>query len=271
MTILEQIVEHKRTVELPRTKQAVSLATVRQRAETAARPRDFVAILQRAPEVAVIAELKKASPSKGLLCADFEPLELARSYILNGAAAISVLTDERYFQGHLRYLEQLAQYRADKGADFGLLRKDFIVDAYQLYEARSAGADAILLIAAVLDDAELADLLSLTHELGMEALLEVHDGAEMERVLRFEPRLIGINNRNLHDFSVDINICLALSARAPSAVCLVAESGIRRRADVEKLAQVGIDAILVGESIVTAADPGHQVRSLVGVAKRRRR
>jgi indole-3-glycerol phosphate synthase len=269
MTILDDIIEYKRTQELPRQVQAVSPAAMRQRAEGAAKPRDFVAVLQRAPEVAVIAEIKKASPSKGLLRADFEPLTLAQTYVLNGAAAISVLTDERYFQGHLRHLEQVAAYRARSGMDFGLLRKDFIVDAYQVYQARAAGADAVLLIAAVLDDAELGDLLALTHELGMEALLEVHDATELERVLRFEPNLVGVNNRNLHDFSVDIRTCLTLRPYVPLHVCLVAESGIRQRADVETLARAGIDAVLVGESIVAAPDPGAQVRALAGVARRR--
>lgn len=264
MTILDEIVEYKRTQEIPRRKQAVSLLTMRERAKAAGEARDFVAILKNAPDVAIIAELKKASPSKGLLCPNFEPLTLARTYVTNGASAISVLTDEQYFEGHLRYLEQVVDHRASTGGGFGILRKDFIVDPYQVYEARAAGADAVLLIVAVLSDAEIGELFGLTHELGMEALMEVHDAVELERALAFNPRLIGVNNRNLHDFSVDLSVCLALRPRVPRGICFVAESGIRNRADVDKLGHAGVDAVLVGESIISARDPGAQLRSLSG-------
>ncbi len=280
MTILDDIIKYKRIEELPRHMQARDMATVRAEAMLAAQPRDFVAALRARGRVALIAEVKKASPSKGLLRHNFDPLELARTYAANGAAAISVLTDARYFQGKLEYLSQIRQHltaTADRRPPTApspasspltssppLLRKDFIFHPYQVYEARAAGADALLLIAAVLNDKELADLLNLTHELKMTALIEIHDRAELERVLPLRPRLVGVNNRDLRDFSVDLNTCIELRQHVPAEVCLVAESGIHTAADVARLAQEGIDAILVGEALVKAKDVGAKVRELVG-------
>jgi indole-3-glycerol phosphate synthase len=271
MTILDEIINYKRTAELPQQMAVRPLAQVQAEAVQAAPPRDFVAALRAAGQIALIAEVKKASPSKGLLCPNFDPLALAWTYAANGAAAISVLTDAKYFQGELTYLTQIRQYLSVSNflltSSFLLptpiLRKDFIFHPYQVYEARAAGADALLLIAAVLGDTDLADLLALTRSLGMTALVEVHNRAELERVLPLRPRLIGVNNRNLHDFSVDLQTCIELRHYVPPEICFVAESGIHTTADVTRLAQAGINAILVGEALVKSKDVGSKVRELV--------
>jgi indole-3-glycerol phosphate synthase len=258
MTILNEIIQYKRAEELPRQMRSRKPALVRAEASLAPPAQDFVAALRRRPEVALIAEIKKASPSRGLLRHHFDPLELAATYAEHGAAAISVLTDAKYFQGKLEYLSQIRTHLTHTP----LLRKDFIFDPYQVYEARAAGADALLLIAAVLSDRDLAELLTLTHQLGMAALIEVHDRTELERVLPLSPRLIGVNNRNLHDFSVDLQTCIELRQHVPPEICFVAESGIHTVADVRRLAQEGVDAILVGEALVTAKDVGQKVAEL---------
>lgn len=264
MTILDEIVRYKRTEEIPRLMQRVSRSELAARAFAAVEPRDFVITLRQAEGLALIAELKKASPSKGLLCPDFDPLELTRAYVSNGAAAISVLTDHKYFHGGLEDLETVSAFREQNRLAFGILRKDFIVSSYQIYQARAAGADAVLLIVAALSDEELRVFLELTWELGMEALVEVHDRAELERALSLAPSLIGINSRDLHTFSVDLDAALRLRLYIPPEICVVVESGIRTRDDVERLKRAGVDAMLVGESLVTAADPGAQVRRLLG-------
>lgn len=271
MTILDDIIKYKRNEELPKQKQQKELAQVRAEAALAAKPLDFVAALQAKPGVALIAEVKRASPSKGLLRHNFDALELATTYADNGAAAISVLTDSRYFQGKLEYLTQIRnQLQTTMGGNRpAVLRKDFIFDAYQVSEARAAGADALLLIAAVLKDNEMADLLALTRKLGMTALIEVHNREELERVLPFAPRLIGVNNRNLHDFSVDLNTCIELRQHVPADIFFVAESGIHTAADVARLASEGIDAILVGEALVKSKDVGAKVRELTGRQNRK--
>ncbi len=270
MTILDEIVKYKRTEELPRQMEMRAAALVRAEAALAPKPRDFVTALKATDRVALIAEVKKASPSKGLLRHQFDPLELAADYAGNGAAAISVLTDKKYFQGNLEYLRQIRQHlksitdhRPPTVSSPPLLRKEFIFHPYQVYEARAAGADALLLIAAVLDDKEMADLLSLTQSLDMTALVEVHNRAELERVLPLQPKLIGVNNRDLRDFSVDLNTCIELHQYVPPDICFVAESGIHTAADVARLAREGIDAILVGEALVRAKDVGKKVRELV--------
>ncbi len=257
MTILDQIVEYKRAEELPCRMHGLPLEEVQARAVAAPPPRDLVAALRSAPGVALIAEVKRASPSKGVLRPDFDPLHLAATYAAGGAAAISVLTDERFFQGSLAYLAQIRSV-----VDVPLLRKDFIVHPYQVYEARAAGADALLLIAAVLSDGDLAELLALTHALGMAALVEVHSGDELARVLPLHPRLVGVNNRDLRTFNVDLNTCLALRPLVPADVCFVAESGIHTCADVARLAVAEVDAMLVSEALVTAPDVAAKVREL---------
>jgi indole-3-glycerol phosphate synthase len=269
MTILDDIVKYKRTEELPKQKLSKEAAMVRAEAKLMAPPRDFVAALRRREQVALIAEVKKASPSKGLLRHNFDPLALAMTYATHGAAAISVLTDARYFQGKLDDLSQItARMKQDAKNRPVVLRKDFVFDPYQVYEARAAGADALLLIAAVLKDQEMADLYRLTERLGMAALVEVHNRQELERVLPLAPRLIGVNNRDLRDFSVDLNTSIELRQFVPDTICFVAESGIHTRADVERLGQEGVDAILVGEALVKAKNVPARVRELVGVARR---
>lgn len=266
MTILDDIIKYKRIEELPKQMQAREAALIRAEAALAVPPRDFVAALRASSRVALIAEVKKASPSKGLLRHNFDPIELAQTYAANGASAISVLTDVKYFQGKLDYLTQIRKH-LDKSSSPPVLRKDFIFHPYQVYEARAIGADALLLIAAVLKDKELADLLALTRELNMTALIEVHDRAELERVLPLQPRLIGVNNRDLRDFSVNLNTCIELRQHVPAGVCFVAESGIHTAADVVRLAKEGIDAVLVGEALVKAKDVGKRVRELAGVER----
>lgn len=270
MTILDDIITYKRTEELPKQMKQRAAALVQAEAALAPQPRDFVAALRASQRVALIAEVKKASPSKGLLRPKFDPLELATTYAENGASAISVLTDARYFQGNLEYLTQIRQHLDSATLHASrftfpppLLRKDFIFDPYQVYEARAAGADALLLIAAVLNDREMAELLNLTQALGLAALVEVHNRAELARVLPLQPHLIGVNNRNLHDFSVDLNTCIELRQHVPADICFVAESGIHTAADVARLAREGVDAILVGEALVKMKDVGQKVRELV--------
>jgi indole-3-glycerol phosphate synthase len=260
MNILDEIFAHK-IVEVAASKQTVPLARIRALAEQAAPPLDFTAALRRKPgqRPALIAEVKQASPSRGVIAANFDPLALASAYGHNGASAISVLTDERYFKGSLEILRQVGALKLG----LPLLRKDFLLDPYQLYEARAAGADAVLLIAAYLEPALLRDLHQLARDLGLAALVEVHSEDELEKVLAAcQPALIGINNRDLRDFSVHLETTLRLRERVPAGVCLVAESGIHTRADVDRLADANVDAVLVGEALVSAPDVSAKVRSL---------
>jgi indole-3-glycerol phosphate synthase len=259
MTILDRIVEHKRE-ELGRLMRETPLKSLQALADAAPPPRDLVAALRSKPGVALIAEVKRGSPSKGLLRQNLDPVSLAMAYARHGAAAISVLTDERFFQGSLA---DLIQIRGALEGATPLLRKDFILHPYQAYQARAAGADGLLLIAAVLSDEELAGLLSLTRSLGMTALVEMRDRSELERVLPLSPRLLGTNNRNLQDFTVNLDVCLALRPLVPDTVCFVAESGIHSAADVRRLAAARVDAMLVGEALVTAPDVDAKVRELI--------
>ena len=266
MTILDEIVQYKKQVEIPKQKESLHPAEAQSQAILAPDSRDFVKALRSANGVALIAEVKKASPSKGLLRPKFNPVELAVDYISHGAAAVSVLTDAKYFQGQLEFLDQIQEalepIRKKEGVIGPVLRKDFIVDPYQVYQAKLFGADALLLIAACLSDKELADLLKRTRQVGLTALIEVHTKEELDRVLPFKPRLIGVNNRNLHDFSVDLNTCITLRQYVPAEVCFVAESGIHTRSDVQRLAKEGVDAILVGEAIVKQPNVAKKVREL---------
>ncbi len=261
-TILDTILAHKREVEVPARRRAVPIAEIRRDAETQTAPtRDFAAALQRADGcVALIAEIKRASPSKGVLAKGvFAPAELAQTYADNGAACISVLTDENFFQGSLDHLRTV---RAAVGLP--LLRKDFVVDAYQLYEARSAGADAALLIVAALSDDELRDLHALALSLQLTPLVEVHDEAETGRALKVGAQVIGVNNRDLHTFHVDIDTT-ARCAQVASTVSprsLISESGIFTPDHVRAVATMGANAILVGESIITSGNIPGQVRAL---------
>lgn len=258
--ILDTIIAHKRE-ELKARRRDVPLGELKERASDHPPPLDFVGALQ-GNGVRLIAEVKRASPSKGLLCPDFEPVNLAMTYAANGASAISVLTDRKFFQGKLKHLEQVKSRIQNSPFPIPILRKDFIFDRYQVYEARAFGADALLLITAILSSEELARLLDLTHEMGMEALVEVHDDEEVKRVTALYPRVVGINNRNLRDFSVDLTTFGRLRPLLPEDTVTVAESGVRTAADVHKLAEMGADAVLVGETLVTAPDQAAKVQKL---------
>lgn len=210
--------------------------------------------------IKLIAELKKASPSKGLLCSNFEPVKLARDYEASGAAAISVLTEKKYFQGSLDYLELVKSVTKN----LPVLRKDFIIDRYQLYEARAYGADAALLIVAALTELELKSFIKEANDLSLAPLVEVHNLMELNIALKSGADLIGINNRDLKTFKVDLETTFQLIKSIPEDKVVVSESGINNRHDLEQLAQAGVDAVLVGESIVTAADPGAKIKELIG-------
>jgi indole-3-glycerol phosphate synthase len=257
--ILERIVAVKRE-EVAAAKALRSLATLREEAAAQGRTRDFVGSLRQriaAGRAGVIAEIKKASPSKGLLRADFAPAEIAASYARHGAAALSVLTDERFFQGSAEHLRQ-----ARAACDLPVLRKDFIIDEYQVLQARAMGADCILLIAACLDDGQMAELEACAAGLGMAVLVEVHDAAELERGLRLATPLVGINNRNLRSFEVTLQTTLALLPQVPAERLLVTESGILSADDVARMRGAGVNAFLVGEAFMRAADPGLALAAL---------
>jgi indole-3-glycerol phosphate synthase len=257
--ILKRIVavKHEEVAEAKRLRDAAAT-----RRDALAQPpaRDFVGALQAkiaAGQAAVIAEVKKASPSKGVLREDFVPAEIAVSYARHGAACLSVLTDRQFFQGEADYLRQ-----ARAACSLPLLRKDFMIDAYQVDEARAWGADCILLIAACLDDARMADLEAQAQALGMAVLVEVHDAAELERALRLKTPLLGINNRNLKTFEVTLDTTLGLLPRVPADRMLVTESGILGRADVRRMRDAQVHAFLVGEAFMRADDPGAALADL---------
>lgn len=249
--ILEEIMRTKRQ-EVPKQKAEIPQANLQALAMFTPPAIDFAEALAQYG-VSLIAEVKRASPSKGLLCKDFDPVQLALTYAQGGASAISCLTDARYFQGELSYLTDIKDAFRKRKIDVPLLRKDFIFDPYQVLEARVAGADALLLIMAVLSDTEYRDLLAYTHELGMTALVEVHNEVELERALKQNPRVIGVNNRDLRDFTVDLNNTGRLRALAPPEVLFVSESGIGTADDVRALKKMGANAMLVGESLVKLA------------------
>jgi indole-3-glycerol phosphate synthase len=255
--ILQKIVAVKHQ-EVAAALQRQSLASVREAAETRNREqadlRDFTGALRAkvaAGQAAVIAEIKKASPSKGVMRDPFVPAEIAVSYAQHGAACLSVLTDEQFFQGQASYLQQ-----ARAACSLPVLRKDFMVDAYQVYEARAMGADCILLIAACLSDAQMAELEACAHGLGMAVLVEVHDGEELDRALKLKTPLVGINNRNLRTFDVTLDTTLGLLDRVPADRLLVTESGILGAADVQRMRAADVHAFLVGEAFMRQPDPG---------------
>lgn len=258
MDILSQIVSTKRN-EIARAKAAVPEPELRARIKDAPVLRDFFAPLAAGGPIKLIAEVKKASPSKGVIRADFDPVAIARIYEENGASCLSVLTDEPYFQGRLDYLTQI---RA--AVSLPLLRKDFILETYQLLEARVAGADAVLLIAECLDDCNLRKLHNEAVELGLAPLVELYEPANLPRVLAAGATLIGVNNRDLKTFDVDLSHCIRLRDQVPLDSVFVAESGIHERSDVLRLEEAGVDAMLVGESLMREADIGTAVRRLLG-------
>jgi indole-3-glycerol phosphate synthase len=273
--ILDDILAYKRH-EVAQKKRAVPLAELKARAADRPQPLAFATAL-RGGGVRLIAEVKKASPSKGVFRPDFNPLQMAETYATNGAVAISVLTDSKFFQGQLEFIQGIKSHLSTLHSPIPnlqypisnprhpipILRKDFIFDPYQVYETYACGADALLLIVAVLSDAQLAELLGLAHELGLTALVEVHDETELARTLPLGPRVLGVNNRNLYDFSVDLATFGHLRPLIPADIVAVAESGVHTAADVRRLRQMGADAMLVGEALVTAPDVATKVRELV--------
>jgi indole-3-glycerol phosphate synthase len=258
-TILDRIVADTREA-LEAAKKRVPLAEMRAIASRARGPRPFAPAL-RGPGIGIIAEVKKASPSRGVLREDFDAVWLAQRYAEGGAAAISVLTDEKHFQGKLEYL---ATVRAKLPKGPPLLRKDFVFDEYQLHQASAYGADAALLIVAILEQTLLRDLLAAARELSLDALVEVHDEAEMERAANAGATLIGINNRDLRTFDVDLGTTERLRPLAPPGAIVVAESGIFTRDDMLRLERCGVQAALIGEGVVTAPDPAAKLRELLG-------
>jgi indole-3-glycerol phosphate synthase len=257
--ILEKIVAVKHQ-EVAAAQRRKSLTAVRADAESRVLTRDFVGAMRSkiaAGHPAVIAEIKKASPSKGVLREEFIPADIAQSYAEHGAACLSVLTDVDFFQGSVDYLKQ-----ARASCQLPVLRKDFMVDAYQIYESRAMGADAVLLIAACLDDAQMKDFEAIARNLDMAVLVEVHDQAELARALKLQTPLIGVNNRNLKSFEVSLDTTLTLRSHVPADRILVTESGIQTREEVLRMGAAGINAFLVGEAFMRASDPGEALAEL---------
>lgn len=259
-TILDEIIENKRT-EVEASKASVPLEELVERAAAAEPARDFLGALRpagRSPRI--VAEIKKASPSRGVLREDFDPAWIAREYTRGGAAAISVLTDSAYFQGRLAYLRTVKA-----SSPLPVLRKDFITDPYQVYESRAFGADALLLIAAALSPSELSSLLGLTHTLGMNAIVEVHDEDELGAALGAGSGIIGINNRDLRTFEVDTDVTVRLAGGVPSGTLVISESGIGRD-NIAAMVEQGIRAFLIGESFMKAPSPGDELAALLELA-----
>jgi indole-3-glycerol phosphate synthase len=257
--ILDKIVAVKRE-EVAAALRQKPLAVVRADAESRVLTRDFEGAMRAkigAGQAAVIAEIKKASPSKGVLRAEFIPADIAQSYAEFGAACLSVLTDKQFFQGSVDYLKQ-----ARASCDLPVLRKDFMIDVYQVYEARAMGADAILLIAACLDDQQMADMEAVARGLDMAVLVEVHDREELSRALRLKTRLVGINNRNLQTFEVSLQTTLDMLPDVPADRLLVTESGIQTAADVQRMREAEVHAFLVGEAFMRADEPGEALAKL---------
>lgn len=257
--ILQKIVAHKKQ-EIAQRKKLVSVQQLKQQCETAAEIRDFIGAINHKINQhgnAVIAEIKKASPSKGLICADFDPKTIAESYATGGAACLSVLTDQHFFQGSDNDLIQ-----ARNACTLPVLRKEFIIDDYQIYESRALGADCILLIVAILTDERLQHFCELATELGMAVLVESHDQAELDRALKLDTSLIGINNRDLRSFSTNLETTVQLLPFIPQDRIIITESGIQSRQDIEYLQQKGVQAFLIGEGLMRSKDPGAQLQQL---------
>ena len=254
--MLDRIVAEKRK-EVAQRKRSLPLSTLKERMAQCQAPLDFVAALS-GESMSLIAEVKRASPSRGILCADFDPVALAKTYAQAGAVAISVLTEVNYFEGSLDHLVAIRE-----AVNLPLLRKDFIFDQYQVYESRAYGADALLLIMAILSQEQLKEMLSLSRSLGLSCLVEVHNESEVERALISGAEIIGINNRDLKTFIVDISTTRRLRPLIPKERIVVSESGISSREDVEKLKEWGVRAVLVGEALVTAEDIPTKMKELI--------
>jgi indole-3-glycerol phosphate synthase len=255
--ILQKIVDNKRE-EVARQKEILPLGELRQMLADRPPTRDFEGAI-RNRDCAVIAEVKRSSPSKGLIREDFNPIEIAGIYADNGASAISILTERKFFGGNAAYVPQIGSV-----VGLPLLRKDFIIDPYQINETRVLGADALLLIARLLEAGELRDFIGLASELGLAALVEVHDEADLEKAVSSGARIVGINNRDLATFRTDLDVSIRLARRIPKGITVVSESGIDSRGDIEKLMEAGIHAFLVGESLMREKDVGKKLRELLG-------
>jgi indole-3-glycerol phosphate synthase len=256
--ILDEIIAYKKK-ELAETKRRVPVSELRAKAADAGPARGFEKALSEGNEIRLIAEVKKASPSKGVIREDFAPVDIAKTYTRSGAHCLSVLTEKKYFQGKLEYLDDIR-----KAVALPLLRKDFIIEEYQIVEARTAGADAVLLIAACLERQQIEDFIGVAEEIGLDVLVEAHTYKELDRALLAGAALVGINNRDLQSFSVSIQTTLDLLKDIPDDRVVVSESGIKTREDVLRLQQAGVDAILVGESLMREKDIGKKVRELLG-------
>lgn len=256
--VLTRIIDHKK-IEVAEAKRLRPVEGLQDQLASAPPVRDFVAALRARTDVALIAEVKKGSPSAGIIREDFDPVAIAQTYEQHGAACLSVLTDEKFFLGHLDFLKAVR-----RTVQIPVLRKDFIIDRYQVIEARAAGADCILLIAECLDDCHLRDLYFYASELGMESLIEIYDPENLDRVLKLDPALVGVNNRDLRTFVTDLDHSIRLAPRLSPATLLVSESGIKTRADVDRLKAGGARAMLVGETLMRSPDIGEAVDELLG-------
>jgi indole-3-glycerol phosphate synthase len=259
--MLEQIIAHKQE-EIAQQRRQVNQATLVRQCQNPPPVRDFIAALRNRHahrQPAVIAEIKRASPSQGVIRDPFDPVAIARSYQQGGAACLSVLTDEKFFQGHADYLSM-----AKAACDLPILRKDFILDPYQIYQARAMGADAILLIVAALDDRQLFELHELAVALDLAVLVESHDLAELRRALQLPTPLIGVNNRDLQTFTTDLTTTVRLAEHIPDDRIIISESGIHQAADIERLQAHGIHTYLIGESCMRVEDPGRALQGLIG-------
>jgi len=254
--MLDKIIAQKRQ-EIEQRKKTATLTYLQERIARQ-KPSLDIALNLKGDHIRLIAEVKQASPSRGMLIPNFNPIELAQTYAEGGAAAISVLTEENYFMGSIEHLAAIREV-----FELPLLRKDFIFDPYQVYESRAYGADALLLIAAVLNQEQLKELVSLSHSLKLRCLVEVHNKGEVERAVLSEAEIIGINNRDLDTFSIDINMTRRLRPLIPQERIVVSESGIKNKRDIEKLGKWGVDAVLVGEALVTAGDVRAKMKSLL--------
>ncbi len=250
ITFLEKILAHKRS-ELQVRRSAVSERDLEQRIDKNSRPISLKNALTASESLTIIAEIKKASPSMGLIREDFQPEQIAQQYAEAGADAISILTDEKFFQGDLEFIRKIRPL-----VDLPLLRKDFIIDSYQLLEARAFGADAVLLIVAALEPTQMLDLLEETHALGMEALVEIHDENELETALNAGAQIVGVNNRDLHSFKVDLAVSETVIPQIPSQCVAIAESGVRGADDLARLKAAGAHAVLVGTQFMQQKHPG---------------
>lgn len=261
MTILEKIIEKKRE-RVASAKRSQPISDLKSIISGSRQPRDFrLAVKKDAKGLKIIAEIKKASPSRGLIRSDFDPVRIASLYQENGVDAISVITEEDYFQGRLGFLSDVR-----KASTLPLLRKDFIMDEYQIYEARAHGADAVLLISAMLSYGQAEEYLDLVRELGISALFEVHDFRELEPVLKLNAPIVGINNRNLRTMAIDLNTTSLLKGEIPSDRIVVSESGIHSRGDLLRVQECGVDAVLVGTSLMSADDISKKIDELRGKA-----